>query len=131
MMAYLEHANITVPDPRKTAAMLSDLFGWHTRWEGAAGDGGYTVHVGNDAGYLALYTGPGGAAKQVSTDNSYSRAAELNHIGVVVDDLDAVEAKVKALGFTAHSHADYEPGVRFYFHDADGIEFEVISYTPN
>jgi predicted enzyme related to lactoylglutathione lyase len=48
---------------------------------------------------------------------------------VVVDDLDAVEAKVNAMGFTAHSHADYAPGRRFYFHDMDGIEIEVVSYA--
>ena len=130
-MAYLEHANITAPDPRKTAAMLSDLFGWHIRWEGAAINGGYTVHVGNDTGYLALYTGPGGAINQVPADDSYVRVAGLNHIGVVVDDLNTAEAKVQSMGFTAHSHANYEPGARFYFHDADGIEFEVISYPSS
>ncbi len=127
-MAYLEHANITVPDPQKTAAMLTDLFGWKTRWEGSATNGGFTVHVGTDTSYLALYTGPGGAANQVPAEDSYSRVAGLNHVGVVVDDLDVMEARVKARGFETHSHADYEPGRRFYFNDADGIEFEVISY---
>jgi catechol 2,3-dioxygenase-like lactoylglutathione lyase family enzyme len=53
----------------------------------------------------------------------------LNHVGVVVEDLDATEAKVRAAGFAPHSHADYEPGRRFYFHDRDGIEFEVVSYA--
>jgi predicted enzyme related to lactoylglutathione lyase len=48
---------------------------------------------------------------------------------VVVDDLDAVEARVAAEGYTAHTHMDYEPGRRFYFDDRDGIEFEVVSYT--
>ena len=32
----LEHTNITVTDPDKSAAMLSELFGWHIRWQGAA-----------------------------------------------------------------------------------------------
>ncbi len=32
-------------------------------------------------------------------------------------------------GSQTHSHADYEPGRRFYFHDEDGIEFEVVSYA--
>jgi len=52
----------------------------------------------------------------------------LNHIGVVVEDLDAVEAKVLAAGLKTTNHGDYEPGRRFYFHDHDGIEFEVVSY---
>ena len=128
-MAQLEHVNITVSDPQKTAAMLSDLFGWHTRWEGAAINGGFTVHVGSDDTYIALYTGPGGAAHQTPADNSYLQKAGFNHVGIIVDDLDALEAKVKAKGFTSHSHADYEPGRRFYFIDGDGVEYEVISYA--
>lgn len=128
-MAQLEHVNITVSDPKKTAAVLADLFGWHTRWEGAAMAGaGYTMHVGTDQSYIAIYSGSAPNQTVPKADASYQTRGAMNHIGVVVDDLDAVEAKVKALGLDAHSHADYEPGRRFYFHDADGIEFEVISY---
>ena len=54
-IALLEHINLTVSDPKKTAARLIDLFGWHIRWEGASMDNGYTVHVGTDSQYLALY----------------------------------------------------------------------------
>ncbi len=129
-MAHLEHVNITVSDPKKTAAMLSDLFGWHTRWEGSAMNGaGYTVHVGNGTSYIAVYSGSDPAQTVPKADASYQMRGGLNHVGVVVDDLDAVEAKVKALGFKAHSHADYEPGRRFYFHDSDGVEIEVVSYA--
>ena len=127
-MAHLEHINITVKDPRVTAQLLSDLFGWETRWEGAAMNGGYTVHVGNQTSYVALYTGPGGAEHQKDADSSYLQVGGFNHLGVVVDDLAALEAKVKAKGFETHSHADYEPGQRFYFNDQDGVEYEVISY---
>lgn len=128
-MAQLEHVNITVSDPKKTAAVLADLFGWHTRWEGAAMAGaGYTMHVGTDQSYIAIYSGSAPNQTVPKADASYQTRGAMNHIGVEVDDLDAVEAKVKALGLDAHSHADYEPGRRFYFHDADGIEFEVISY---
>ena len=35
---------------------------------------------------------------------------------------------VVAAGLTPFSHADYEPGRRFYFLDPDGIEYEVVSY---
>ena len=129
-MAHLEHVNITVADPKKTAAMLSDLFGWHTRWEGSVLDGlGYTVHVGSDDSYIAVFSGMDPAQTVPKADESYQTRGGLNHLGVVVDDLDVVEAKVKAMGFSTHSHANYEPGQRFYFHDADGIEFEVVSYA--
>ena len=128
-MAQLEHVYITVSDPHRTAKMLCDLFGWHVRWEGSALAGaGYTVHVGTKDSFLAIYSGADPAQIIPPAEASYQTRGGLNHIGVVVDDLDAIEAKVKALGFTAHSHADYEPGRRFYFHDADGVEFEVVSY---
>lgn len=127
-MAHLKHVNITVGDPNETAALLADLFGWHIRWEGAAINCGYTVHVGTHDSYVALYTGPGGSAHQKPADNSYLQRAGFNHLGVVVDDVDETERKVKSLGFETHSHANYEPGKRFYFHDNDGVEYEVISY---
>lgn len=127
-MARLEHVNVTVADPDATAAMLIDLFGWHVRWSGGAIHGGRTIHVGSDADYVAVYSGPDGAPVD-PTDSSYVTRGGLNHIGVVVDDLDAVEAKVKARGYAPHSHADYEPGRRFYFHEENGVEIEVISYA--
>jgi len=128
-MTRLEHVNVTVADPKATAARWSALFDWHIRWEGKALNGGYTVHVGTEQDYMALYTGPGGAGLQTEPDNSYLMRAGLNHIGIVVDDLDAMEAKIKAAGYETHSHADYEPGRRFYFIEEDGIEFEIISYA--
>lgn len=127
-MNRLEHVNVTVSDPKKTAAMLIDLFGWHIRWEGSVMDGaGYTIHVGTEEDYVAVYSGPG-APLVPKKDASYITRGGLNHIGVVVDDLDAVEAKVKAMGLTPGMHQDYEPGRRFYFDDPDGIEIEVICY---
>lgn len=126
-MSRLEHVNVTVSDPKVTAEMLSTLFGWHVRWEGKAINGGYTVHVGTDESYVAVYSGPGEQLVPKG-DASYSTRGGLNHIGVVVDDLDAVEAQVMAMGMTPVNHADYEPGRRFYFHDRDGVEIEVVSY---
>lgn len=129
-MAQLEHVNITVSDPKRTAQMLIDLFGWHIRWEGSAMAGaGYTVHVGSKDSYVAVYSGARPDQIVPKRDASYMTRGGLNHIGVVVDDLDAVEAKVIAMGLTPKSHADYEPGRRFYFDDPDGVEIEVISYA--
>ena len=124
-MANLEHVNITVTNPAQTAQVLCDLFDWHIRWEGPSQMGGNTVHVGNDEAYLAVYTYDGNPPGKGRTG---SRKGGLNHVGVVVDDLDAVEQRVEELGFEPFSHGDYEPGRRFYFLDHDGIEFEVVSY---
>lgn len=123
--SLLEHVNITVSDPKKTAAMLSQIFGWHVRWEGPAMGGGHSVHVGTDTAYVALW-GP----HELPRRNSESGArGGLNHVGVVVDDLDATEARIKILDLATFSHGSYAPGRRFYFNDHDGIEWEVVSYT--
>ena len=89
-LARLEHVNLTVSDPNRTAAMLVNLFGWHVRWEGGSIHDGRTVHVGTEDDYLALYTMPDAAPQN---DSSYSRVAGLNHIALVVDDLDAIEQR--------------------------------------
>jgi catechol 2,3-dioxygenase-like lactoylglutathione lyase family enzyme len=121
----IEHVNITVADPERTSALMRALFGWHIRWSGAAQNGGRTIHVGSDEHYLALYT-PGGIAQLPGV---FAKGSPLNHIAIEVDDLDATEARVIAAGLKPFSHADYEPGRRFYFLDPDGIEYEVVSYT--
>lgn len=123
--ARLEHINMTVADPLSTAELLVGLFGWRIRWQGEAIHGGFTVHVGGEDSYLALYSH---GEKSKAASDSYHQLFGLNHIGIVVDDLKATEEKIAAAGFNTHSHGDYEPGNRFYFEDEDGLEFEVISY---
>lgn len=125
MPALLEHANFTVSDPTATAAWMENLFGWKIRWQGDAIDGGHTVHVGTDDRYVALFTPKTGLRAGPS---GYVTVGGLNHIAVVVDDLDRVEREATAHGFVCGNHQDYEPGRRFYFHDTDGIEYEVVHY---
>lgn len=122
----IEHVNVTVRDPERASKLMQDLFGWQVRWQGPARDGGRTIHVGSASDYVALYTGPG----VTYSDDDFLKGRPLNHIGVEVDDLDAVEARVVAAGHTPFSHGDYEPGRRFYFLDPDGIEYEIVSYVP-
>jgi catechol 2,3-dioxygenase-like lactoylglutathione lyase family enzyme len=124
--ARLEHVNITVASPERTAEMLCTLFGWRIRWSGAARGGGRSIHIGDDEAYIAVYNPNADLGQGVT---SYERPGGLNHIAVVVPDLDATEKQVLAAGYRTHSHGDYEPGRRFYFNDADGIEFEVVSYA--
>lgn len=120
----LEHVNITVADPERTSALMQALFGWHVRWSGTGQNGGHYVHVGSDRHYIAFYA-PGGTDH---APQAFVKGRPLNHIAVEVDDLDATEARVIAAGLKPFSHADYEPGRRFYFLDLDGIEYEVVSY---
>ncbi|MEM7767355.1 MAG: VOC family protein [Pseudomonadota bacterium] len=122
----IEHVNVTVADPERTARMLVDLFGWAVRWKGPSALGGHTIHVGTEAQYLAVYTPENAIGAYAKAG---AKTGGLNHIGVVVDDLDAAETRVQDAGFEPFSHGDYTPGRRFYFLDADGIEYEVVSYA--
>ncbi len=122
----IEHVNVTVRDPHRTAALMESLFDWRVRWQGPARDRGWAIHVGSDDHYVALYTGRDVAY----TDEDFAKGRPLNHIGVVVDDLDDAEARVIAAGLTPFNHGDYEPGRRFYVFDPDGIEYELVSYAP-
>ncbi len=122
---FIEHVNITVSNPDQTAEYLMRLFDWHLRWRGPAIRGGHTIHVGNDQFYLAVYALELGNTEPLG----HKKGLPLNHIGIVVEDLDETERRVIAEGFVPYSHDDYEPGRRFYFFDHDGIEFEMVSYV--
>ena len=123
--AMLEHLNLTVSDPDKIAHILCQLFNWHIRWCGPAKDDGYTVHVGSETAYLALYK-----PKRFNTEVcDHLNIAHVNHVGILVNELSEVEKKVIAMGFNTFNHGDYAPGKRFYFMLSDGIEAEVVSYA--
>ena len=124
--AFLEHINFTVADPMKSALKLCEVFDWKVRWEGPSLADGRTVHVGTDDLYLALYSPKSDVGGK---PENYAVRGGLNHVGILVDDLDAIEKKVIAAGYKTHSHQTYDPGSRFYYHNEDGIEFEVVSYN--
>ena len=121
--AQLEHVNISVTDGERTARLIERLTGWHRRWEGPSLDNGRSIHLGTDNAYVAIHTSPrirGGFAKSVP----------MNHIGIMVADLEAAERVVAEAGLRPFSHSDYDPGPRsFYFFDWDGIEWEIVSYA--
>ena len=120
-IGQIEHVNLTVTDPERSAALFEHLLGWHERWRGPSQMGGETIHVGSETTYLALYTSDG-------VKGDYSKGQPLNHVGLLVTDLEAAEKVVLSAGLEPYGHDDYEPGRRFYFFDWDGIEFEVVSY---
>lgn len=126
--AVMEHINLTVADPSALARRFCRLFGWEIRWQGQAMGKGFSVHVGGDRTYLALYQPFGGAP--ATNCVSYENQGCLNHIGVMVDDLEAVEEKARKQGYELYSFGDYEPGRRFYLQLADALEVEVVSYQP-
>jgi catechol 2,3-dioxygenase-like lactoylglutathione lyase family enzyme len=117
----IEHVNLTVTDNERSAAFFEKLLGWYRRWAGKSQMGGTSIHIGEDATYLALYSDGQDHLRQV-------KGVPMNHVGFLVDDLDAAERIVIEAGLEPFGHDDYDPGRRFYFFDWDGIEFEVVSY---
>lgn len=125
MSTRLEHVNLNVPDAKASADRLSRLFGWHVRWQGPASDG-YTVHIGTENDYLALYTPHESTTQPLAR---YQSRTGLNHIGIVVENFEDIRHKVEAEGYKPYNFGDYEPGRRFYFtDDTDNIEYEVVKY---
>ncbi|RBP52811.1 VOC family protein [Arenicella xantha] len=122
---YLEHTNLTVSNPDQFAELLCRVLGWRIRWSGPALNDGYTVHVGGDQSYLALYA----PVDPTDNPNSQRNTGNLNHLGIVVNDLDAIEVKIRAAGLIPFNYRDYEPGRRFYVKTTDDIELELISYN--
>jgi predicted enzyme related to lactoylglutathione lyase len=122
----IEHVNLTVSNPERTARMLEQLFGWQVRWDGPTRAGGRTIHVGSENAYVALCSGN----NVTFTEDNFLKGRPLNHIGVEVEDLDVTHARVVEAGLQPGDYDVYEPGRRFYFFDHDGVEFEVVSYAP-
>jgi len=125
--AVIEHVNVTVSDIQRSAQMLCTLFGWNIRWQGPAALGGQTMHVGSGNSYIAVYQ----SADTAGNPSEHAKGQPLNHIGILVDDLEETERLVIDYGLKPFSHGSYDPGRRFYFFDWDGIEFEIISYSSS
>ena len=124
-LACIEHVNVTVENPNQVAKLLCDLFNWKIRWSGESKDNGYTVHVGSDQRYFALYT-----QSSSSTDgHSTLRHGTLNHVGVIVEDLQDMENRVSEYGLKPDHHRDYGVCKSFYFMAEQTLEIEVVSYS--
>ena len=100
------------------------MLGLGIRWQGHTSDGHRAAHVGNDHMYLALIE----AAKPGEAPPDYG-AVGLNHFGLLVESLDAIRPRLKEVGVEPHLEGDYEPGLRLYFYDPDGMEVELVQYA--
>lgn len=121
---FLEHVNLTVSDLDRSIKFYADAFGFHVRWRGNTTGGTPAAHLGDDRCYIALFQ----AKYPGHTDSDYISVG-VNHFGFVVDDLDAMRARLESLGISPTDDQDYEPGRRFYFKDHDGFEIELVQYA--
>lgn len=119
----LEHVNLTVGDLERSVRFYEQLLDWRVRWRGTTSSGRPAAHVGDDDTYLALFEGAGTAPVW-----DYDRVG-FNHVGFLVDDLEAAKARLAELGAPHHHEDDTEPGRRLYASDPDGHEIELVAYA--
>ncbi len=126
-MPYLEHANVTV---RKIEDSLSFLKiacpTFKVRSKGARADGGGNwLHFGNDEFYIAFEERTEPVAK---IENLYTQAG-VNHLGLVVEDMDRIVNDLDAAGFRKGIPGeDIESRRRRYYFDDNGFEWELVEY---
>jgi len=126
----LEHLNVSLTDlDRATRALQAIVPEWSVRgsgtWDDGAGHRFEWRHVGDDFQYLALYATPPGQACQASG----ARVA-FNHLALVVDDLDAALARLRAIdvpldhigGSTAHRRSAY------VMIEPERLQIELVAY---
>ena len=126
---YLEHLNLTVLDVDRTLRFLQVAMPqWEVRGQGTGEKCKRWMHVGTGETYLALEDR---GAEAAGPHQPYVHPG-MNHIGVVVDDVEAVANRLSAAGYRSGESAMEHPyRKRIYFFDDDGNEFEFIEYLSS
>jgi catechol 2,3-dioxygenase-like lactoylglutathione lyase family enzyme len=125
MTTYVEHAQLLVSDLDRTAKFYTSLFpDWRVRARGRElGARPYAwIHVGTDQTYLAFRT-----AYEGKTETAASVEKHSNHIGIVIDDVEATVTRLRGLG-AAMIVNDHPYRTRVYTRDPDGYELELVFY---
>ncbi|MDH5670539.1 MAG: VOC family protein [Myxococcales bacterium] len=126
-MAKLEHGNFSVADVDEMLRFVQIAFpDFRVRGEGRTGDGRRWVHVGSDDFYLAFDQAE---HRTPATRKPYDGAVGVNHLGWVVDDAEAVRARLTAAGYRESTVGNRHPHrTRVYFLDPEGNDWEFVEY---
>lgn len=127
-MIKLEHANLSVTDVEATTRFITAAFPQFViRGEGLDSAGRLWRHVGTADTYVALQAVDANPRRQ-----PYGDEVGLNHLGWEVDDVAAVERRLREAGFEPNLHADGHPARnRVYFYDPDGNDWEFVQYLTD
>ena len=130
-MVKLEHANFVVKDIEATLDFILTAFpDWRVRGGGDMkwyGKPRRWLHVGDDDYYVTLNDDGEGENRDLS-----GHQIGLAHLGFVVDDLDAVIARLKAKGYRVDNDGAEHPFRRnVYFIEPAGFEFEFVEYLSD
>lgn len=128
MSMYLEHANMTVKSIDEATRILGAAFPDFRVRGGGEFRGRRWMHFGNDTTYLALNEYPDG----VKEESDYAREG-VNHLGFVVTDLDGIDERLQALGYSSNPEFQEEGEYRrrHYYYDKNGVEWEFVEYSTD
>ena len=124
----LEHANISSIHTEELTRFIQTAFpDFRIRGEGAGMGGRPWRHVGNDDFYIAITT-----VAETSGRAPYSNSTGFNHLGWEVDDVAALEMRMKESGFTPNlKEHHHRARLRTYFYDPDGNDWEFVQYLSD
>ena len=113
-MIKLEHANISATDVEAMTRFITTAIpSFGIRHEGFDHRGRPWRHVGNDDFYIAVST-----VSEPGNRKPYSNVSGFNHLGWEVDDVEALEQRMIAAGYSANMKAHDHPAMRFDRPDA-------------
>jgi len=129
MATYVEHMQLLVSDLAITEKFYTTVFpDWSVRGRGreVGGSKKYAwIHVGDQDTYLSFRTSYEGQTEEQARAERVS-----NHMGIVVEDIEAVISRLKHIGSeviqSKHPHR-----ARVYTRDPDGYEIEIVQYLSN
>lgn len=124
MQAYVEHANITVSNIDDAIQFIQTAIPeFKVRHRGETQ---YRwCHIGTDNSYIALQE----MVAREQTDRAPYLDVGINHIGLVVNDVDQVKQRLLSGGYQQNDIGEENPyRKRIYFYDRSGVEWEFIQY---
>lgn len=129
--AYVEHANICVENPASTIQfLLAAIPDWSVRGKGSMDWFGVPIewfHVGDERSYIAIQSG--GSDKSQDWQALWTG---VKHVGIVVQDMDAVVKNLETAGFEIDHYGGSHPFRKnVYFLERHGIQFEFIEYLSD
>lgn len=130
MLIKLEHVNLQVRQIQALVDFLLCAFPEFTiRHDSGVDDPERWLHVGNENYYVAL-----SLASQDAKESRvlYSSTPGYNHFGFVVDDLDALRARLLQAGYEENTIYNNHPArKRAYFFDAERNDWEFVEYLTD
>jgi len=126
MTVRLEHANLQVQDVEAMIAFIRTAFpDFRIRHDSGRVDPERWVHVGNDETYLALNRASTAQPRRIP----YSNSPGFNHLGFVVDDVEALRERLLSAGYPESTVPNSHPArKRVYFNDPEGNDWEFVEY---